>query len=80
MDHYKLDPAWYYTSPGLDWDAALKVTNIQLELLSDYDMILMIRHGIRGGISTISHRYAKDNNKHMGEAFDYKKPSSLLLI
>src|SRR5215469_15786808 len=78
MKHYGLDPAWYYTSPGLAWDAALKFTNIQLELLSDYDMILMIRHGIRGGISIISHRYAKANNKYMGEAFDCNKPSSFI--
>ncbi|XP_065652769.1 uncharacterized protein LOC136080089 [Hydra vulgaris] len=43
MKIYKLDPAWYYTSPGLAWDAALKKTKVKLELLSDYDMILMIK-------------------------------------
>ena len=78
MNHYKLDPAWYFTSPGLAWDAALKLTGIKLELLSDYDMLLMIKHGIRGGISTISNRYAKANNKYMGEAFDCNKPSSYI--
>jgi len=49
MKNYKLDPAWYYTS-GLSWDAILKMTGIELELLSDYDMILMIKNGIRGGV------------------------------
>ena len=44
---YKLDPAWY-TSPGLIWDAMLKMTKIELELLSDYDMLLIIKKGIRG--------------------------------
>src|SRR5271156_816226 len=78
LNRYKLDPAWYYTSPGLAWDAALKLTSIELELLSDYDMILMIKHGIRGGISTISNRYARANNKYMGEAFDCNKPSSYI--
>src|SRR6218665_2695480 len=63
VKNYQLDPAWYYTSPGLAWDAALKSTGINLELLSDYDMILMIKQGIRGGISTISNRYGKANNK-----------------
>ena len=43
MDNYKLDPAWYFTSPGLAWDAALKLTGVELELLSDYDMLLMIK-------------------------------------
>ena len=46
MKHYRLDPAWYFTAPGLAWDAALKITKVELELLSDYDMILMIQKGI----------------------------------
>ena len=66
INAYKLDPSWYYTSPGLAWDAALKHTNIKLELLSDPDTLLMIKCGIRGGISTISKRYARANNKYMG--------------
>ena len=55
--NYALDPAWYYISPGLAWDSALKLTGVKLELLSDYDRLLMIKRGIRGGVSTISHRY-----------------------
>jgi hypothetical protein len=78
MKHYRLDPAWYYTAPGLALDAALKVTEVNLELLSDYDMILMVEEGIRGGICTVSHRYAKANNKYMGGAFDRNKPSSFI--
>ena len=77
-EHYGLDPAWYYTSPGLAWDAALKLTGVKLELLSDYDMVLMVRQGIRGGISTISNRYGKANNEYMGEEFDSSKPSTFI--
>ena len=65
IDNYGLDPAWYFMSPGLAWDAALKTTGVELELLSDYDMLLMIKQRIRGGISTISNRYGKANNKYM---------------
>ena len=68
----------YNTSPGLSWDAMLKMTNVQLELLSDYDMALMIMQGIRGGISTISNRYSVGNNKYMGEQYDCNKPSSFI--
>ena len=68
LKNYKLDPAWYYTSPGLAWNAALKSTKIELELLSDNDMRLMIQQGIRGGISTIMHRFAHVNNEYMEEA------------
>jgi len=75
---YKLDPSWYYTSPGLAWDAALKHTIIKLELLSDPDMLLTIKCGIRGGISTISKRYARANNKYMGEAYDPNQPSKFI--
>ena len=49
-NHYGLDPAWYYYAPGLAWDAALKITKVQLEFLSDPDMLLMIENGSRGGI------------------------------
>ena len=54
LHHYKLDPAHYYTSPGLAWDACLKTTGQHLELLSDYDMLMMFERGIRGGITHIS--------------------------
>ena len=65
--NYGLDPAWYYTAPGLAWDAALKISKVKLELLRDPDMLLMIEKGIRGGISMISTRYGKSNNPYMKE-------------
>lgn len=68
--NYGLDPAWYYTAPGLAWDAVLKITGVQLALLSDPDMLLMVEKGIRGGISMISHRYGKANNPYMGDKYN----------
>ena len=65
LKHYKLDPAHYYTSPGLAWDACLKETGQKLQLLHDYDKLMMFERGIRGGISHISKRYAVANNKYM---------------
>ena len=55
MNHYGLDPAGYFSTPGLAWDAALKITTVQLELLSDSDMLLMIESGIRGRIAQQYH-------------------------
>ena len=69
LDNYKLDPAHYFTAPGLAWDACLKITGVELELLSDIDMLLMIEKGIRGGVSMISNRHGKANNKYMGKSF-----------
>ena len=70
---YGLDPVYYYTAPGLAWDACLKMTDIDLELLNDPDMLLMFEKGIRGGISMISNRYGEANNKYMGNSFNKNK-------
>ena len=48
MNHYGLDPAWYVCAPDLAWDAALQITKVQLELLSDSDMLIMIESSMRG--------------------------------
>ena len=76
---YGLDPAHYFTAPGLSWDACLKITGVELELLSDPDMLLMWERCIRGGISMISNRYGEANNKYMKEGFNKNKPSKYLM-
>ena len=78
MQYYKLDPANYYTSPGLSWDALLKKTKVKLELLTDYDMHLMVEKGLRGGISMVSKRYAKANNPLVG-GYDKSKNNSYIM-
>ena len=78
LKNYGLDPVYYYTAPGLAWDAMLKMTKINLELLSDVDMLLMVEKGIRGGISIISNRYGEANNKYMKD-YDKNKASIYLM-
>ena len=78
LENYNLDPAWYYTSPGLSWDALLKHSKVNLELLTDPDMLLMFEKGIRGGISMISNRHGRANNKFMKEQFDSSRPSKFV--
>ena len=78
LENYNLDPAWYYTSPGLSWDALLKHSKVNLELLTDPDMLLMFEKGIRGGISMISNRHGRANNKFMKEQFDSSQPSTFV--
>ena len=77
MKYYKLDPCHYHTAPGLAWDACLKETNQKLQLLKDYDMLMMFERGIRGGITHISKRYAEANNKYMKD-YNPDKPSSYI--
>ena len=78
LQYYKLDPCHYFTSPGLSWDAMLKMTDIQLELMTDIDMFQFIEKGMRGGISYIANRYGKANNKYMRE-YDENAPSKYIM-
>ena len=78
QEQYGLDPSQYYTSPGLSWDALLKKTGVELELLTDYDQHLFIEKGMRGGISMASKRHARANNP-MVEGYDPGRPSSHIL-
>ena len=61
LQYYKLDSCHYFTSPGLSWDSMLKMTNIELELMTDVDMFQFIEKGM-GGVSYIANRYGKSNN------------------
>ena len=64
FEKYQLDPTYFVSAPGLAWQACLKKVGVKLELITDYDMILMIEEGIRGGICQATHRYVKANNKY----------------
>ncbi|MEO1917814.1 MAG: DNA polymerase, partial [Candidatus Thioglobus sp.] len=70
LTNYGLDAAHYFTSPGLSFDAALRMTNINLQVLPDIDMVHFVENGIRGGISMITTRYAEANNPHIPSGFD----------
>ena len=65
LEYYGLDPWHYFGSPGLSWDTICKMTNIELKLISNTEMLLFIEKGMRGGISYISKRYSKANNKYI---------------
>ena len=65
IEIYGLDPFHFLSAPGLAWHARFKKTNVNLELLTGVDMLLMTEMGIRGGMYQSVHRYAKANNKYM---------------
>ena len=73
IEIYGLDPVNFVSAPGLAWKACF----IKLELLTDYDMILMIEKRIRGGICQVTHRYAKANNKYT-KNYDKNSESSYI--
>jgi hypothetical protein len=78
--NYKLDPCHYFTSPGFSWDSMLKMTGVSIECFKDgqEDMLELIENNMRGGISMISTRYAKANNKYMKD-YNPKDPSSYIM-
>ena len=77
LKYYGLDPCHYFSSPGLSWDAILKMTGVKLEKISNIDKYLFIEKGLRGGISYIAKKYAKANNKYMND-YDPKKQSTFI--
>ena len=77
LKFYGLGPCHYFSSPGLSWDAILKMTGVKLEKISDINQYLFIEKWLRGGISYIAKRYAKANDKYMND-YDPKKPSKFI--
>ena len=65
LQHYGLDHTNNYTSPGFFWQAALKMADVELDLLTDIDQYLFIEEGIRGRVAIVSHRYAQANAPDM---------------
>eukprot|EP00733_Pompholyxophrys_punicea_P000062 Pompholyxophrys_punicea_v1_NODE_8_length_8388_cov_12.748020.p1 type:complete len:997 gc:universal NODE_8_length_8388_cov_12.748020:3285-6275(+) len=80
LKNYGLDPAGYLTSPGLAWDAALKISQVKLELLTDSTIYNFFESpkSKRGGLAVISHRHAKANNKYLPN-YDPSQPSKYLI-
>ncbi|CAB0035884.1 unnamed protein product [Trichogramma brassicae] len=76
---YELDPAHYYTLPGYSWDSMLLYTQVQLELLTDIDMLLFIEKGIRGGVSQCCSRFSEANNRYMGIDYNPEKEDVYLM-
>ncbi|KAB0790197.1 hypothetical protein PPYR_15471, partial [Photinus pyralis] len=78
LREYEIDAAQYLTGPSLSWDAMLKKTDVELELLTDIDMLHFFKRGIRGGVSTCTKRKAIANNKFLPN-YDPSKPSSFII-
>ena len=78
MDNYGLDPFHFISAPSMTWRAALKITKVTLELLTDVNMYNFVQRGIRGGVSYIATKYAKANNKESKDLYDPDKPSSYI--
>ncbi|CAD6224471.1 GSCOCG00011777001-RA-CDS, partial [Cotesia congregata] len=76
---YELDALHYYTAPGLAFSAMLKYTGVQLELLLDPEKILFFEKGLRGRVSQCANRYAKANNRYMGEDFNPEEDESYIM-
>lgn len=71
LKFHNIDPCYCYSSPGLSWQCGLKYTQIELELITDYDMLQMFEKGIKGGFSgVLGPRYVKAYNKQTKNYFE----------
>ena len=77
LEYFGLHLSHYFSSPGLSWAAMLKITEIELELISDIDMYLFVEEGMRGGISYIVKIFSKANNRYM-QSYDDSKRSKCI--
>jgi len=78
LSQYGLDPTYYYSSPGLSFDGALKLTKVNLEFFSNLDDYMFIERGMRGGVSMIPKRKSEANNKYL-DTYNPDLPSKDLL-
>ena len=78
LSFYGLDPVYYYTLPNFAFDAMLKLTGIEIDLVYDQEMYEMIEAGLRGGMTQTTCKKVEANNKYMGSGYDKKKASSYI--
>ena len=80
IEIYELDPTYFVSAPGLAWEACFKKTEVELELLTIYDMSLMVENRVRGGFCQASHRYAKANNNYINNYDKNIEPSYITYL
>ena len=78
LDYYSLDPLYYFSVPGLSFDAMLKMTGVKLQTISDINVHLFFEKGMRGSISNICKRYALENNKYL-KSYDSNKENTFIM-
>ena len=78
LSYYGLDPVHYYTLPNFAFDAMLKLTGIEIDLVYDQEMYEMIEAGLRGGMTQTTCKKVEANNKYMGSDYDKNKASSFI--
>ncbi|KAK4885204.1 hypothetical protein RN001_001475 [Aquatica leii] len=79
MTTYKLDPVNFFSLPGFTWSAMLKYTKVELELISDIDVLMFVERGIRGGLSQCSIKYSKANNKYLNDRYNPNESENYLI-
>ena len=79
LEYYSLDPIHYYTTPGLAWDAALRMSRVDLQLITDVVMYHFVENSIRGGISLISTRHAQANSPSFPNTYASSLPNQNLI-
>jgi len=79
LEKYRLDPCYYLSTPGFSWGAAMRFTEVELELFTHVNKHNFIMSGIRGGLSYIARRHSVANNKYIPDTFDPSRPSTYLM-
>ena len=78
LKYHGLDPRYYFSAPGLSWDAMVKMTTVELAKISGPDKYMFFEQEMRGGVSYLNKRYSKANNEYCPE-YDMKKPENYII-
>ncbi|GBO35192.1 hypothetical protein AVEN_41119-1 [Araneus ventricosus] len=79
MRYYDLDPIHFVTSAELTWNAGLKFTKIELQLLTNVNDYIWFESQMRGGICFLGKRHAVANNPYLVESYDENKSHSYIV-
>ena len=75
LEYYSFNPVHYYTTSGLAWDAVLRMSRVDLQLITDVDMYHFVENSIQGGISMTSTCHAQANSPSFPDTYDSSLPN-----
>ncbi|KFM58434.1 hypothetical protein X975_13863, partial [Stegodyphus mimosarum] len=79
LKYYELDPVHFVTAADSTWNAGLKLTKIELQLLNNVNDYIWFENQMRGGICLLGTRHKVANNPYIRDSFNPQKPTNYIV-